>query len=321
MTFDLLPDQQALADAASIVYQHVNPTPLINWPLLSAHCGTNVFVKHENHLPTGAFKVRGGLTYLHKLRQTNPDCKGVIGATRGNHGQSMGFAAQALGLKATIVIPEGNNPQKNAAMEAMGGELITHGKDFQESLEYAHNLSEREGLHFMPSFAPDLLSGVGTYGMEIFTTAPAVDAIIVPIGMGSGICSTIAAKIASRNNAEIYGVVAEAAPAYALSFKKGGIVTTQTADTYADGLACRSPMQSALDIIRQGAKDIFTVSDDEIKSAIRLFAETTHNMAEGAAAAPLAALIRHKEHFKDKTVAIVLSGGNIDTADLPHLFA
>jgi threonine dehydratase len=271
-----------------------------------------VWVKHENHLPTGAFKVRGGLVYLDHLRRTDPAVPGVIGATRGNHGQSVGFAARLAGLSATIVVPHGNDREKNIAMRALGVTLIEHGDDFQAAREHSIELAEQNGLHLVPAWDPLLVRGVATYALEWFSALPDLDTVYVPIGMGSGICGVIAARDALGLRTTVVGVVAEQAPAYALSFARRSVVSTETSNTIADGIATRVPHPEALAIILEGTDRIVTVSEEEIMDAMRWYFSDTHNVAEGAGAAGLAALMQEREAMKGKRVGLVLSGGNID---------
>jgi len=313
-TAGTLPTADDIAAAANVVGRYMAPTPLIRWPLLAARTGCEVLVKHENHSPVGAFKVRGGLVYMHHLRETQPCVQGVITATRGNHGQSVALAASTLGLRSVIVVPEGNSPEKNAAMEALGAELVVHGHDFQAAAEHAGALQAAWGLHFVPPYHPMLVRGVATYGVEMFNAAPDLDAVIVPVGMGSGISGVLAARAAVGARARVYGVVTEGAPAYAKSFRTGYAVPTDTAETLADGLACRSPDPIATEVILDGAADILTVSDDDILAAMRHYFTDTHNVAEGAGAAPLAALLAHRDRFAGQKVGLVLSGGNVDAA-------
>jgi threonine dehydratase len=303
-----------LEQSAQLVYQHMGPTPQYAWPLLAERCGAEVWVKHENHTPIGAFKVRGGLNYMQRLKEEQPCVSGVISATRGNHGQSIGFAAQVTGMEATILVPFGNNPEKNKAMLALGIDLIEHGEDFQEAAEHAQALAASKGLHMIPSFHPWLVGGVASYGLEFFRAVPDMDAVFVAIGMGSGICSLIQARNALGLKTRIYGVVSENAPTYFLSFKQGGVVTTDSANTLADGVACRVPDELALETILDGAADIVTVSEDEILSAMGHYFTDTHNVAEGAGAVPLAALLQRRDEFAGKRVGLVLSGGNADKA-------
>jgi threonine dehydratase len=301
-----------LRDAHRIVQTALTPTPTHAWPLLAKRLGTEVAVKHENHLPTGAFKVRGGLVYVDRLRQRAPETKGLISATRGNHGQSIAFAGARFGLPVTIFVPHGNSVEKNAAMRAFGAELIEHGVDFQEAREEAQNFAISRGLSMVPSFHRDLALGVGTYALEMFTERPDLDVLYVPIGLGSGICGCIGARDALGLKTEIVGVQAENAPAYALSFKEGRPIATNSSDTRADGMATRVPDEEALAIIRRGASRIVLVSEAEIAAAVRAYWTDTHNLAEGAGAAPLAAAWQERESLAGKRVGLVLSGGNID---------
>jgi threonine dehydratase len=308
----VLPDLQTLEAAAELVRQAIPPTPQIRWPLLCARAGAEVFVKHENHSPVGAFKLRGGIVYMDELKRAQPDLHGVIAATRGNHGQSIAFAAARAGLRAVIVVPHGNSREKNAAMRSLGADLREHGRDFQEALEYAAGLARTEHLHFVPSFHPALVAGVASYALELFRAVPNLDAVYVPIGMGSGICGTIAVRDALGLKTEVIGVVAAGAPAYALSFAAGCPIPTATAETIADGVACRVPDPEALEIIRGGAARIVTVTDNEICAAMRHFFSDTHNGAEGAGATPLAALLQERAAMAGHRVALILSGGNVD---------
>jgi threonine dehydratase len=302
--------------ARAIVYRHMSSTPVYTWPLLSARAGCDVWVKHENHTPVGAFKVRGGLVYLTGLKATQPNIKGVISATRGNHGQSLAFAAGKVGLKAVIVVPYGNNPEKNAAIRALGAELIEHGEDFQESYEYAQSLATERGLYPIGPFEAPLLRGVATYALELFETVSRLDAVYVPIGMGSGICGMTLVRDALGLKTEIIGVVMENADAYARSFEAGEVVNTASANTVADGLECRSPSADALSRIKDGVARIIRVSEDDVLDAMGFFFTDTHNVAEGAAAASLAGLLKEKDRQAGKRVAVVLTGGNVDRVTL-----
>ncbi|MBW6401089.1 threonine dehydratase [Roseomonas sp. HJA6] len=301
-----------LETAAALVHQTFPPTPQLAWPLLAARCGAEVHVKHENHTPCGAFKVRGGLVYMDRLKRERADVAGVISATRGNHGQSLAYAGQRHDVPVTILVPHGNSAEKNAAMRAFGARLIEHGEDFDAAREEAMRLAARDGLEFAPSFARDLVLGVATYAWEFFRGSPLLDALYVPIGLGSGICGCILARDLLGLPTEIIGVQSAGAPSYALSFAAGHVVTTNRADTQADGMATRVPDAAALDIIRAGASRIVTVDDDAIAAAIRAYWQDTHNLAEGAGAAPLAALLQEREAMRGKRVGLVLSGGNID---------
>ncbi len=300
-----------LRAAAEIVHAAIPPTPQHCWPLLSRRCGAEVWVKHENHNPTGAFKVRGGVVYAEGLR-LDTGIAGVISATRGNHGQSVAFAAARAGLRTTIVVPRGNSPEKNAAMRGLGAELIEHGADFSESLGHARALAEVRGLRFFPSFAPPLVAGVASYALELFEAVPDLDTVYVPIGLGSGICGVMAARDALGLAARVVGVVAERAPAYALSFERGEPVSSDSSDTFADGVAVRVPDPAAVELICRGVDRVVAVSEDEIAAAVRHYFSDTHNVAEGAGAVGLAALLRERERQAGRRVGLVISGGNVD---------
>jgi threonine dehydratase len=314
-------DLANLEAATDLVRRVVPPTPQYCWPLLSRRVGTETWVKHENHSPIGAFKIRGGLVYLDDLRRSRPEIAGVITATRGNHGQSIAYAASRLGLKATIVVPHGNSVEKNRAMAAFGATLVEVGHDFQAAYEYAIAAAERDGLHLVPTFHPLLMRGVATYALELFRAVAALDTVYVPIGQGSGICGMIAAREALGLKTEIVGVVAENAPSYALSFAAGKPVSTNSADTLADGLACRVPDPAALAIILKSAARIVTVSEAEIRQAMRALFADTHNVAEGAGAAALAAALKERDRLSGKRIAVVQSGGNIDRALFAEVLA
>jgi threonine dehydratase len=304
--------RENLHAAAALVAPIVPPTPSFAWPLLARETGATVVVKHENHTPTGAFKVRGGLVYLESLRRAGKLPQGVVTATRGNHGQSVALAARRHGVPAIIVVPEGNSVEKNAAMEALGGELVVAGRDFDESRAKAAAIERERGYHYIPSFHADLVRGVATAALELFTAHDDLGAVYVPIGMGSGICAAITVRDLLGLKTEIIGVVAENAPAVALSFTAGKPVPTETARTFADGLACRDPQPEALAIIARGAARILRVTEGEIAAAIRLYYTATHNMAEGAGAAALAALIQERDRQKGRRIGVILSGGNVD---------
>jgi threonine dehydratase len=316
-----LPPLAALEQAAALVRTVMPPTPQYCWPLLSRRLGAELWVKHENHTPIGAFKLRGGLVYLDELRRTNPELRGVITATRGNHGQSIAYAAARLGFAATIVVPRGNSIEKNRAMAAFGGALVEVGHDFQAAYEYAAERAAAERLHLVRTFAPALLRGVASYGLELFSAVPGLDTVYVPIGQGSGICGVAAAREALGERAEIVGVVAAGAPAYALSFATGRAVATNSADTLADGLAVRVPDEAALALIRRYVARVVTVSDAEIRHAMRVLYTDAHNLAEGAGAAALAGALQEKARLAGRRVAVVLSGGNIDRALFAEVLA
>lgn len=307
-TFDLA----SLTTHAALVHETVDPTPQYRWPLLCERLGTEIWLKHENHTPTGAFKVRGGLVYFKYLRQTQPDCPGVISATRGNHGQSVGFAARRVGLPATILVPHGNSREKNAAMRALGVRLIEHGADFQESREYATRLAEEEGLHSIPPFHPWLVLGVASYCLELLGALPDLDVVYVPIGMGSGACAMIAARDALGHKAQVVGVTSTHAPAYKSSIESDDIVELPTTTRIGDGMACRTPDPQAIALLRRGLARVVAVSDDALADAIRAIYTDTHNVAEGAGAAGVAAALQERDAIRGRKVAAVLSGANID---------
>jgi threonine dehydratase len=289
-------------------------TPQYAWPLLAERTGTEVWVKHENHTPTGAFKVRGGLVHMERLAQEQPHLRGVISATRGNHGQSLAYAGRRFGVPVTIVVPHGNSLEKNAAMRALGATLIEHGHDFDSAKIEAVRLAEVEGLTFAPSFHRDLVLGVATWALELFRAVAQLDVVYVPIGLGSGICGAILARDLLGLRTEIVGVQSVGADAYARSLEAGHTVALPSADTLADGLAVRVPDPAAFAIIRAGVSRIVTVTDDEIAEAIRVYWTDTHNLAEGAGAAPLAALLRERAAMNGQRVGMPLCGGNIDLA-------
>ncbi|KNH30069.1 hypothetical protein ACS77_00990 [Pseudomonas syringae] len=301
-----------LEQAAHHVYQVMPATAQYPWPLLAERLGCTVWVKHENHTPTGAFKVRGGITFLHWLRREHPGVKGIVCATRGNHGQSLALAASTLGLRALIVVPEGNSLEKNNAMRGFGGEVVECGRDFDEAREEAVRLAQVHDLYLVPPFHTELVKGVATYALELFIAAPDLDTVYVPIGCGSGICGVIAARDALGLKTQVVGVVSKEAAAAKLSFEAGAICETASANTFADGLAVRKPVPDAFAIYGVGATRIVSVSEDEIAEAMRVYYTDTHNLAEGAGAAALAALIQEREMMLGKKVAVILSGGNVD---------
>lgn len=307
-----LPTLAELDDAAALIYRAFPPTPQYRWPLLEARLGTKCWVKHENHTPVGAFKVRGGLVYLDWLQRTHPDVSGVVTATRGNHGQSIGYAAQRTGVRACVVVPHGNSIEKNAAMRAFGVELIEEGFDFQESVEVADRIAVERGWHRLPSFDTRLVSGVGTYALELLRAAPEVETVYVPIGLGSGACGVIAARDALRHRADVVGVVSAEAPAYARSIERGEAVSVAATTRIADGMACRTPVPAALEVLRDGLARVVLVSDDEVEAAMRHLFSDTHNAAEGAGAAAVAAALQERGALRDE-IAVILCGGNVDS--------
>jgi threonine dehydratase len=294
------------------VHEFVPPTPLVSWPLLCERTGANVHVKHENHTPVGAFKVRGGIVFVDRLVREKPHVRGIATATRGNHGQSVAFAASRAGLAATVVVPRGNSVEKNEAMRALGAELIVAGHDYQAAREHAEALAAERGYEFLGPFNEQLVLGVASYALELFGSGVAFDTVYVPIGMGSGICGLIAARDALGLSTEIVGVVSDEAPAYALSFERGVPVETPSAQTFVDGVACRVPDPIAVASIVAGAARIVRSSDADVAQAMRAYFHDTHNVAEPAGAIPLAALLREREEMRGKTVALILSGGNVD---------
>lgn len=302
----------AIEQAARHVYQVMPATAQYAWPLLAERLGCAVWVKHENHTPTGAFKARGGVTFMHWLRREHPQAKGVVTATRGNHGQSLALAASALGLKALIVVPKGNSLEKNNAMRGFGGEVIEYGRDFDEAREEAARLAQVHGLFLVPPFHPELVKGVATYALELFNAVPDLHTVYVPIGCGSGICAVIAARDALSLKTQVVGVVSTEASAAKSSFETGTLCETASANTFADGLAVRRPIPDAFAIYSAGAARIVAVSDQEIAEAMRVYYTDTHNLAEGAGAAALAALMQERETMRGKRVAVILSGGNVD---------
>jgi len=305
-------DLDSLRQAAQAIRPVVPATPQYAWPRLAERLGCEVWVKHENHTPTGAFKVRGGLLYVQGLLNRKPETKGLVTATRGNHGQSLALAARSVGLPITIVVPLGNSLEKNAAMRALGARVIEHGKDFDEARDEAVLQAITYGYENVPPFHEDLIRGVATYALELLEAVQGLDTVYVPIGMGSGICGLIQTRDLLGLKTEIVGVVSQHADAFAQSFEQWKVVTTETANTFADGMACRMPLPESLAVVRGGAARIVRVTDEEVGHAIRVFHEDTHNMAEGAGAAGLAALIQERGQQQGKKVAVILSGANID---------
>lgn len=302
-----------LAYASALVRRWIPATPQHRWPLLAQVASAKVWVKHENHTPTGAFKVRGGLVYVDRLRTQRPQVNGIVSATRGNHGQSLAFAGAAVGLRVAIVVPRGNSQDKNAAMRGFGAEVIEHGHDFQEALEYSVDLARERGFEAVPAYHPDLVLGVATYARELFDEVDELDCVYVPVGMGSGISGLIRVRDLLGLQTDIVGVVAERAPATARSFAAGHVVTTPSADTFVDGVACRVPDALAVERIIGGAARIVQVSEFAVAQAMRTMFATTHNAAEPAGALALAGLLAEGEAAENKRVAVIQTGGNIDT--------
>ncbi|MDI1311486.1 MAG: threonine dehydratase [Prosthecobacter sp.] len=305
-----LPSLIEIEAAKALIRPYIHETPAYRWPLLEADLGCELWLKHENHTPVGAFKIRGGLVYMDELKRRQPEVRGVIAATTGNHGQSIAFAAKLNGLRAVIVVPHGNNPEKNTAMRSLGAELVEHGCEFQEALEYSRELAAKEGLHAVPSFHPWLVRGVATYALELFHAVADLDALFVPIGLGSGFCGIAAAREALGLKTKIIGVVSEHAPAYALSFQQRQFVEQPSTTRVAEGVACKTPNHDALGHVLRHAHDIVTVNDDEAVAAMREIIHATHNIAEGAGALAYAALKKQREQWQGKRVACVLTGGN-----------
>lgn len=311
----------ALEDATRVVRAILPPTPQYRWPLLEQRVGAEVWVKHEHHLFCGAFKVRGGLVYLDHAMRAEPGIRGVVAATRGNHGQAVAFAARRHGIPACVIVPRGNSVEKNAAMTALGAELIEHGDDFQASLEFAGDLARTRGWHFVPSFHPMLARGAATGALELLRAAPALDAVYVPIGLGSNICGMMEARDALGMATQVIGVVAEGAPAMLRSVERGEVVSADARTRIADGLACRTPHPDAYARIAAGVERVISVSDDAVEEAMRVLFHDCHSVAEGAGAASLAGLLAEREQMQGKRVAIVLTGSNVDSEVFARVMA
>lgn len=312
--------RESMNEARRIVREAMAPTPQQRWPLLDLRVGARVWVKHENHTAVGAFKLRGGLVYFDALRRREPDGRGVISATRGNHGQSVGFAARRHGLRATIVVPHGNSVEKNAAMRALGVELIEHGDDFQAAREHAARLAGDRGLHMVASFHDDLVRGVASYWLEFFE-AVQPDAVFVPIGQGSGICACAAARAHTGVRTRIIGVVSAHATAYQQSFREGQAIEAPVTTLLADGMACRVPDEQALSVIRREVDDVIAVTDEQVADAMRALFADTHNVAEGAGAAALAGALLQRERWAGRCIGVALTGGNVDSAVFAKVLA
>lgn len=308
----MLPSLAEVQQAQDLLYRYMQPTPQYSWPQINERLGAEVWIKHENHTPVGAFKLRGALVYLHWLKQSEPALRGVVAATRGNHGQGVAMAARVYHVPAAIVVPQGNSSEKNSAMRAQGAELIEHGHDFQESLEFAATLAHERGFTLMQSFHERLVRGTATYAIEFFKGAPPLDAVYVPIGLGSSICGISAVRNALGLTTEIVGVVAAQSPSYSRSFNERRIVDSPARTLIADGLACRTPNASAMEIIWKNVARVVEVSDSEIEAAMRAIYHDTHNVAEGAAAAALAGAIRDRALNRGRRIGVVLTGGNVD---------
>ena len=310
-----------LEAAAQLVHRTVPPTPQYAWPLLAERTGCEVWVKHENHTPTAAFKVRGGIVYMDHLKRSQAKVTGVISATRGNHGQSIAFSASRAGIPATIYVPRGNSTDQNAAMRAFGAGVVEFGRDFDEALAECHRVAHEQNLHFISPFNRDQVKGVATYALELLRAVVDLNTVYVPIGMGSGICGLITARDLLGLKTEIVGVVARNAPAMALSFAAGKPVPTNSALTFADGMATRDPQEEALTILKRGATRVLELNEDDIAEAVRAYFQDTHNVAEGAGAAPLAGLMQERVRMTGKRVAVILSGGNIDASVYRRILA
>jgi threonine dehydratase len=307
-----LPSLDEIRDSQKLIYELLQPTPQISWPLLNQLLGAQIWVKHENHTPIGAFKARTAVVDAAELFKTSTGVKGLITATRGNHGQSVALAGKRFNVPATIVVPHGNSGEKNAAMRGQGANLIEFGLDFQDAREHAQKLAAEQGLHFVPPFHRDFLKGVGTYWLELFSAVPDLDVAYVPIGMGSGICAGCAVRNGMNLKTKLVGVVSEGAPANALSFAAGKPVSAPVTTRIADGIALRIPDEEALEIMLQNVDHVVTVSDDEVRDAMRIYFTATHNTAEGAGAAALAGALKEKGNIAGKRAALILTGGNVD---------
>jgi threonine dehydratase len=312
--------RESIDEARRIVAAVMPPTPQQRWPLLDARVGAQIWVKHENHTAVGAFKLRGGLVYFEALRRRDPEARHVVSATRGNHGQSVGFAARRHGFDATIVVPHGNSSEKNAAMRALGVELVEHGDDFQAAREHAATLAREHRAHSVPSFHDDLVRGVASYWLEFFD-AVQPEVVFVPIGQGSGICACAAARAHSGAKTRIIGVVSAHATAYQQSFREGRPVEAPVTTQLADGMACRVPDAQALAVIRREVDDVVAVTDTQVADAMRALFADTHNVAEGAGAAGLAAALMQRERWAGRCVGVPLTGGNVDSAVFAQVLA
>ena len=314
-----LPSREEIEDIAPRITRIISHTPQLSWPLLNQRTGCAVWVKHENHTAVGSFKIRGALAYLLRLREREPDCRGVIAATRGNHGQAVAFAAAREGFSATLVVPHGNSTEKNRAMRALGAELIEHGEDFQAALDYSRQLAAERRLHPVPSFHQDLVAGNAVSALHFLRNVPLLDAVYVPIGLGSGICAMMAARDALGLTMGVIGVAADRAPGIALSFEARRLVTHPATTQLADGLACSTPNPDALEHILRGVERVVRVTEDEVAAAMRAYFSDTHNVAEGAAAAALAAILREREAVAGRRVGVVFTGGNVDAATVARV--
>jgi threonine dehydratase len=316
-----LPTYEDVIAAEPVVHRYLKPTPLYEWPALSRLLGCRYYLKHENHTPTTAFKVRGGIYLVSRLPEEQKR-RGIIGCTTGNHGQSLAYACRLFGVRCVLVVPTNGNPDKMESMRALGAELIPHGRDFDEARAHCEEISQREGLRYIHSAnEPDLIAGVGTYGLEVFDALPEPDVILVPVGLGSGICGTSLVASTRRPATRVIGVQSELAPAVTLSWRQGRRVEMDMPRTFAEGMATRVPADMTLEIMRRHVHDMILVSDEELRESIRLLLRLTHNLAEGAGAASTAAALRMREQLAGKTVVGVLSGGNLDLRELAHIVA
>jgi threonine dehydratase len=314
-----LPTYADILAAAPVVHRYLRPTPLYEWPALSELLGCRFYLKHENHTPTTAFKVRGGIYLVSRLSDEQKR-RGIIGCTTGNHGQSLAYASRLFGVRCVLVVPAVNNPDKVAAMRALGAELIEHGRDFDEAREHCEQIRHQEGLRYVHSAnEPDLIAGVGTYALEIFDELPDPDVFLVPVGLGSGICGTALVAAERRPTAQVIGLQSELAPSVTLSWRAGKPVVTDTPRTFAEGMATRIPADMTLEIMRRHVHEMILLGDDELRAAVRLLLRITHNLAEGAGAAATAAALRLRDQFRGKKVVGILSGGNLDLRELGRI--
>jgi len=309
---NILPGLDEIREAQKLIYSIMPPTPQLSWPLLNQRLGATLWVKHENHTPIGAFKARTAVVYAAELFRKSSGIKGLITATRGNHGQSVALAGQRFKVPVTIVVPLGNSVEKNAAMTAQGAHVVEFGEDFQDAREHAEKLAKEQGLHEVPVYHRDMVKGVASYWVELFSAVSDLDIVYVPIGMGSGICAGSAVRNGMGLKTKLVGVVSEGAPAYAMSFEAGRKIEASVTTTIADGIACRMPDDGALEIMSQNVERIMVVSDDEIRAAMKIYFTDTHNVVEGAGAAPLAAALKEKEALRGKRVGVIVTGGNVD---------
>ncbi len=308
----MLPGLDEIERAQKLVYAVMPPTPQFAWPLLRQRLGTEVWVKHENHTPIGAFKARTAVVYVAELFEAASPPTALVTATRGNHGQSVALAGARFGIVAHVVVPRGNSLEKNAAMRAQGADLIEHGEDFQEAKEHAQSLARMHGWQFVPSYHPDIVKGVATYWLEFFRAVPAIDVVYVPVGQGSGICACVAVRNALALQTKIVGVVAEEAPAYALSFAARRSISAPARTMLGDGMACRVPDGDSLTVILANVERMVQVSEEAMRQAMNFYFSDTHNVVEGTGAAGLAAALQEKDRLTGKRVGLVATGGNVD---------